>query len=103
MKRDAPVVLPSERLKKKDRKARLGEPGHPEADPDEGLEEYLTLEFAARSVLYVPATKIDQVQKYVGGLGGKAAPTLSAIGGTRWKKQKEHVAEGGIFDQIYKN
>ena len=94
VKRDEAVVLPSERPKKKDRRAaRPGGPGHPEADPDEGMEEYLTLEFAARSILYVPTSKIDQVQKYVGGSGGKSQPTLSAIGGTRWKKQKESVAE----------
>jgi transcription-repair coupling factor (superfamily II helicase) len=93
VKREGPVVLPSERQKKKG-KTRLGEPGYPgreEEDPDEGMEEYLHLEFAGSSQLYVPATKIDQVQKYIGGFKGK--PTLSAIGGQRWKKQKEAVAE----------
>jgi transcription-repair coupling factor (superfamily II helicase) len=87
VKRDGPVVLPSDRAAKKDRRSRRG----PEPDPDEGLEEYLTLEFAGRSLLHVPATKIDQVQKYVGGSRGQ--PTLSALGGTRWKKQKEQVSE----------
>ncbi len=58
---------------------------------DEALEEYLTLEFAQGAKLHVPATKIDQVQKYVGGFRGQ--PALSAIGGTRWKKQKDQVFE----------
>lgn len=88
VKRAEKVVLPSEKPKKKDRRAAAES-----VDPDEGLEEFLTLEFAGHSKLHVPAMKIDQVQKYVGGLGGKATPTLSAIGGTRWKKQKEAVAE----------
>jgi transcription-repair coupling factor (superfamily II helicase) len=87
VKRDAPVVLPSDKPRRKDRSRK----GAPAPDPDEGLEEYLTLEFAGGSKLYVPATKIDQVQKYVGGFKGQ--PTLSALGGTRWKKQKEAVAE----------
>ena len=57
----------------------------------EDLEEYLTLEFAGRSKLHVPATQIDRVQKYVGGFAGK--PPLSTLGGTRWKNQKERVQE----------
>ena len=55
-------------------------------------EEYLVLEFAGRSRLYVPASTIDQVQKYVGGFSGK--PPLSTIGGKKWKAQKDRVAEG---------
>ncbi|QOJ00335.1 MAG: transcription-repair coupling factor [Phycisphaeraceae bacterium] len=54
-------------------------------------EEYLVLEFAGKSKLYVPATQIDLVQKYVGGF--KGAPPLSTLGGQRWKGQKERVAE----------
>jgi len=59
------------------------EPGPPE--------EYLTLEFANKAKLHVPATQIDLIQKYVGGFEGK--PPLSTLGGNRWKKQKEQVAE----------
>jgi transcription-repair coupling factor (superfamily II helicase) len=39
----------------------------------------------------VPATKIDLVQKYIGGFEGK--PPLSALGGKKWQKQKESVRE----------
>lgn len=54
-------------------------------------QEYLTLEFAHRAVLNVPAAQIDLVQKYIGGFHGR--PPLSTLGGKRWAKQKEQVAE----------
>jgi len=58
-------------------------------EPEE--QEYLVLEFANKSKLYVPATQIDQVQKYIGGFKGK--PQLSTLGGTRWQSQKDRVEE----------
>lgn len=54
-------------------------------------QEYLTLEFAGKAKLHVPAPNIDQVQKYIGGFHGK--PQLSTLGGQRWKSQKEKVSE----------
>ncbi len=54
-------------------------------------EEYLTLEFAQGAKLHVPATQIDLVQKYIGGFHGK--PPLSILGGKRWARQKQQVAE----------
>ncbi|MBI1369792.1 MAG: transcription-repair coupling factor [Planctomycetes bacterium] len=54
-------------------------------------EEYLTLEFAEKALLHVPASQIELVHKYVGGFAGR--PPLSKLGGTRWRKQKEAVAE----------
>ncbi len=53
--------------------------------------EYLTLEFAGRSLLHVPATQIDLVQKYIGGFHGR--PPLSTLGGRKWSKQKQAVAD----------
>jgi transcription-repair coupling factor (superfamily II helicase) len=58
---------------------------------DGEAQEYLTLEFAGKSRLHVPAVQIDLVQKYVGGFKGK--PALSTLGGQKWKAQKERVAE----------
>lgn len=58
---------------------------------EQGEEEFLTLEFDAGARLHVPASKIDLVQKYVG--AGSARPPLSALGGKRWKAQKERVQE----------
>jgi len=54
-------------------------------------EEFLSLEYADRAVVHVPVSQIDLVQKYVG--AGPVRPSLSKLGGTRWKKTKEKVAE----------
>ncbi len=43
------------------------------------VEEHLELEFHGRTKLYVPATRIGLVQKYVG--GAKSRPTLAKLGG----------------------
>jgi len=55
------------------------------------VEEHLELEFQGHTKLYVPATKIGLVQKYVG--GAKSRPTLARIGGRLWGRQKERVEE----------
>lgn len=52
-------------------------------------EEYLTIEYADKAVIHVPANKIDMVHKYVGAAG---APKLTRLGSATWKKQKEKVA-----------
>lgn len=54
-------------------------------------EEFLTLEFASRAKLHVPASKIELVQKYIGAFKGE--PKLSTLGGKSWKRQKEQVSE----------
>ncbi len=54
-------------------------------------EEHLALEFRDGVRLYVPATKIDLVQKYVG--GAKTEPELSRLGGTSWERRKQKVEE----------
>ncbi len=54
-------------------------------------EEFLTLEFAEQAVIHVPCSQIDLVQKYVGVPGRK--PKLSTIGGKRWSKTKQQVAD----------
>ena len=53
-------------------------------------EEFLVLEFANRVRLYVPASRIDLVQKYIGGFRGQ--PQLSRLGTTAWDRRKEDVA-----------
>jgi transcription-repair coupling factor (superfamily II helicase) len=54
-------------------------------------EEYLTLRFAEEAVLHVPATRVNLIQKYIGGFSGH--PTLSRLGSGVWEKQKARVAE----------
>ena len=57
-------------------------------------EEHLILEFRERTRVYVPASKIDLVQKYVG--GARTEPELSRYGGTSWQRKKERVEEAVI-------
>jgi transcription-repair coupling factor (superfamily II helicase) len=59
--------------------------------PLQANEEHLILEFRDGVRLFVPASKIDLVQKYVGGT--KTVPELSKVGGTGWSKRKERVQE----------
>ena len=54
-------------------------------------EEHLVLEFREHVYLYVPASRIDLVQKYVG--GHQAEPELSRLGGTSWGRKKDKVAD----------
>jgi transcription-repair coupling factor (superfamily II helicase) len=58
---------------------------------DGRTDEMLTLRFADSASLHVPASRINLVQKYVGGFSGH--PPLSKLGGTSWEKQKEKVSE----------
>ena len=57
--------------------------------------EHLELEFHGGTRIYVPATKIGLVQKYVGGT--KRRPQLAKIGGKTWVKQKA-AAEEAVND-----
>ena len=54
-------------------------------------EEFLTLEFAGKAVVHVPCSQIDLVQKYIGSAGHR--PQLSKLGGKRWSRIKEEVAD----------
>ena len=58
-------------------------------------EEHLILEFRDGVRVYVPASKIDLVQKYVG--GGKTDPELSKLGGTGWQHRKDKV-QAAVMD-----
>jgi transcription-repair coupling factor (superfamily II helicase) len=60
-------------------------------DKDGRAEEHLVLEFRDGVRLYVPAARIDLVQKYVG--GSQTEPELSKLGGTSWQKRKDRVQE----------
>ncbi len=54
-----------------------------------GEEEHLHLVFADEVSLYVPASRIDVVQRYVG--SSAAPPVLDKIGGQTFRKRKEKV------------
>jgi transcription-repair coupling factor (superfamily II helicase) len=64
-------------------------------DKKGNAEEHLILEFREGVRVYVPASKIDLVQKYVG--GAKTDPELSKLGGLGWQRKKEKV-EAAVLD-----
>jgi transcription-repair coupling factor (superfamily II helicase) len=64
-------------------------------DKNGQTEEHLILEFGGGTRVYVPASKIDLVQKYVG--GAKSDPELSKLGGAGWQRRKERV-EAAVLD-----
>jgi transcription-repair coupling factor (superfamily II helicase) len=65
-------------------------------EKDGRAEEHLELEYHGGTKIYVPAAKIELVQKYVGGKGSGAVP-LAHIGGQAWVRQK-HAAEKAVTD-----
>ncbi|MFL5340100.1 MAG: transcription-repair coupling factor [Gemmataceae bacterium] len=67
--------------------------GKREGNP--ALEEHLLLEFRDGVFVYVPASKIDLVQKYVG--SSQSEPELSKFGGSGWQRRKERV-EAAVMD-----
>jgi transcription-repair coupling factor (superfamily II helicase) len=72
-----------------------------------GEEEHLHLEFADEVSLYVPANRIDLVQRYIGSGGSatgsrtaramQARPPLDKIGGQTFRRRRERV-ERALFD-----
>ena len=60
-----------------------------------GEEDHLRLHFAGDVTVFVPASRIDLVQRYVG--SGSASPELDKVGGTSFRKRKEKV-EKALFD-----
>ena len=53
--------------------------------PVDGVEkDYIKIDYAGGDCLYVPATALDQVSKYIGAEGTK----LSKMGGAEWKRAK---------------
>ncbi|MFK7736228.1 MAG: transcription-repair coupling factor [Pirellulaceae bacterium] len=57
--------------------------------------EHLVLEFDGGTKIFVPSSKIELVQRYVGGT--KSRPKLAKIGGQAWAKQRK-AAERAVQD-----
>ncbi len=53
--------------------------------------EYMTLEYAAGDMLYVPTDQADRVSRYVGSSGDP--PALSRLGTQEWSRAKQRVRE----------
>lgn len=58
-------------------------------------EEHLQIEFHGGARIYVPAMRIELVQKYVG--GSKSRPSLARVGSKTWGRQKA-AAEAAVTD-----
>jgi transcription-repair coupling factor (superfamily II helicase) len=57
--------------------------------PVDGVEkDYIKIAYAGTDSLYVPATQLDMVSKYIGASGEDAPVRLSKLGGTEWGKAK---------------
>ena len=64
-------------------------------EKDQVKQEHLCIECDGGTKIYVPATRMDLVQRYVGGT--KRSPQLAKIGGKSWIKQRA-AAEEAIQD-----
>ena len=57
--------------------------------PVDGVEkDYIKIDYAGGDCLYVPATQLDMVSKYIGGGEEEGRQKLNKLGGTEWAKQK---------------
>ncbi|HEV7279198.1 MAG TPA: transcription-repair coupling factor [Pirellulaceae bacterium] len=55
------------------------------------VEEHLEIEFRGGVKVYVPASRIDLIQRYIG--SSKLRPTLATLGSKTWQKQTEAARE----------
>lgn len=60
--------------------------------------DYVKIAYAGTDTLFVPATQLDQVSKYIGGgEGGSTSKSLSKLGSGRWEKAKRS-AKASVAD-----
>lgn len=57
---------------------------------DGAMKDYVKIQYQGSDSLYVPATQLDYVTKYIGG-GEERVVKLSKMGGTEWKKTKSRA------------
>jgi transcription-repair coupling factor (superfamily II helicase) len=55
----------------------------------DSLEDFMIVEYANESKLYVPLTRLDLIQKYRG--AGEAPPSMDKLGGVSWARTKSRV------------
>ncbi len=60
--------------------------------PVDGVEkDYIKIAYAGTDSLYVPATQLDMVSKYIGAGGEDAPVRLSKLGGAEWSRAKSRA------------
>ena len=55
------------------------------------IKDYIKISYAGGDFLYVPATQLDQISKYIGGGEDSGSTRLNKLGGTDWSKQKKRA------------
>ena len=55
---------------------------------DGAVKDYVKIAYQGTDFLYVPATQLDLVSKYIGGSGEDAPVRLNKLGGDQWQKAK---------------
>ena len=55
---------------------------------DGAVKDYVKIAYQGTDCLYVPATQLDLVSKYIGGSGEDAPVRLNKLGGDQWQKAK---------------
>ncbi|MBQ3879426.1 MAG: transcription-repair coupling factor [Oscillospiraceae bacterium] len=53
--------------------------------------DYIKIEYSGTDVLYVPATQLDMVSKYIGASGEDSPVRLNKLSGTEWQKSKSRA------------
>ncbi|MBR2668061.1 MAG: transcription-repair coupling factor [Oscillospiraceae bacterium] len=53
--------------------------------------DYVKLAYSGTDTLYLPATQLDQLSKYIGGGEDAVGPKLSKLGGTDWARAKSRA------------
>lgn len=72
--------------------------GIEKVERDRVVKDYIKIEYGDGGKLYIPATRLDRIQKYAGSEAKR--PKLNKLGGTEWKKTKTKVK--GAVQQIAK-
>ncbi len=58
---------------------------------DQITRDYIKIAYSGTDVLYVPATQLDMVSKYIGASGEDAPVRLNKLSGTEWQKSKSRA------------
>ena len=72
--------------------------GIEKVEVDHVTKDYMKIEYAGGSSLYVPATQLDVIQKYADGDAAKA-PKLNKLGTQEWNRTKTQGTHGSAADR----
>ena len=73
--------------------------GIEKVERDKVIKDYIKIEYGGGGNLYLPATRLESIQKYAGAEAKK--PKLNKLGGTEWNKTKTRVR--GAVQEIAKD